>query len=145
LLTAAQRVFRKTVFLGDYDWRDPARWEGDVRQKFDKIPLELACYHTLVKKNAARVVRTRRRNYDPHSVDHETLSFKVYTTWCKHGGLDQLIQLYRDENDYLPEPFIWSVAESLCRAGLAMADPNAVPHHSGGQIVHRYTHRDAQC
>jgi len=70
----------------------------------------------------------------------------VYTEWAMHGSLADLVKEYQRQEKaaaagappiWIPEAFVWSVAESLCEAGIAMAVSTKVPGFEPGEMVHR--------
>ncbi|KAK5170895.1 uncharacterized protein LTR77_004039 [Saxophila tyrrhenica] len=125
----ADRVYRKTAFSDDQDWRDPSRFQGPINDPNQKIPNELACHHALHGRPG--IVRLKEAQYDPALVDNVTQSYRVYTEWCENGTFEAVVNAHQDQDIPIPEPFIWSVAESLCRAGISMRG------EGDEEIVHR--------
>lgn len=121
-------MFRKDVLLDEENWEEPSMWYPSIYDPA-RMPSELAC-HTFV--NNARYVVKLREPAQPSLVDEEHMRYRVYTEWCPHGTLEGIIERYKNKDKMIPEPFIWSVAESLVYAGM---DIGNILNFGG--IVHR--------
>jgi hypothetical protein len=74
-------------------------------------------------------------------IDNDRHTFRYYLQFCLFGDLDTLIEHYREARQFIPEPFIWYVAERLTTAGDCMASgiDNSDKHiDKWEEIVHRY-------
>lgn len=130
-----QRVFRKDAFYGDEQWNDIREHDGDLRDPASKTPWELACHQAMANiPNCDDIVRPRegRRR---ELIDHEGMSFRLYTEWCQYGDLSHLIHQCEDAGSHVPEEMIWNVAESLANCAVAMAEGGGQP--GWREIVHR--------
>ena len=53
-------------------------------------------------------------------VSNNSRRYRLYTAYCEHNDLKQIIQHYQSIGQRIPEPFIWSVAETMMECALAM-------------------------
>ena len=138
-------MFRKDVLLGERDWFDPTKWEGDVRSMNNKLPYELVITNAMA--NVQWLDHTVRMHVAPQRahVDDANLTYKLYLEWADKGNLQKLISEHKKRDVPIPEPMIWYTAEALALAGNAMlngsvpdADGEDDPQENWLEIVHRY-------
>ncbi|KAK4503448.1 hypothetical protein PRZ48_004363 [Zasmidium cellare] len=119
--TVIDRTVRKDV-LWEEHWFDARFWAGQASNEDTREPLELACHGEM-----ATITNTVVQPYNPLTaqlihdlVSRNTRSYRLYTAYCEHNDLKEIIRHYRSVGQPIPEPFIWSVAEALMECALAM-------------------------
>jgi len=146
------RLLRKQVYQSRADWADATRWDGDVQDSTNRVPVEIACLRDLqaiplpaVAEDAVTSARLRwYRVYD------RIFKYTLYLEFCQHGDLTDVISEHGPRTEQgdlilalvrpIPEPFLWRVLHSLARVGLAMetGTTNDLPPTAGWkEIVHR--------
>lgn len=128
-------MFRKDVYPDPEDWNDATFWHPDIRSK-SRLPCELACHAEVSARRGTvfyrhGIVPLREIASLKQLVDENSKRYRVYTHYCQHGSLQDVLEFYQEYGDPIPEPFIWYVAERLMEAGLALASTGL------GEIVHR--------
>ena len=105
-------------------------WCAGKKPTRNTLPNELACHAALHR--ASNIVELSNWENPIESVDHKAHHFTVYTKFCQHGSLADIVEHYREvkQKALIPEPFIWCVAESLLEANLEL-------EHRSFEIVHR--------
>ncbi|KAK5121264.1 hypothetical protein LTR85_005430 [Meristemomyces frigidus] len=116
----ADRIVRKDTTLRRWQWVNAEYWDGDVRDRSRRRPMEAACQLQMggvpnrsTKGLMVPELRTLR-------VDDAEKVYTMYMNYCPHGDLLKLIRRFRANNDHFPEPFLWHVFLALAEAGLAM-------------------------
>ncbi|KAF2163784.1 hypothetical protein M409DRAFT_25966 [Zasmidium cellare ATCC 36951] len=141
--TVIDSAVRKDAFY-DNDWFDVRSWAGQVNNEGNRVPLELAC-HGEMDKVTSTVVQPYRP-LDAQAIQNfvrkTTRSYRLYTAYCEHHDLHEIIQDYSQRGQPIPEPFIWSVAETLMECALVMERGHANERFRGSvanwqEIVHR--------
>ena len=121
-----QRACRKDVFPFLELWYRPSFWAGSIYDPTTRQPNELACHRAV--QNDPRVPVVEMRGSE---VDERNYRYWIYTSWCQHGSLGDLVRWYDEHGMMPPEAFIWEVAEALVEAGMAMS------WNDLGEVVHR--------
>lgn len=139
-----KRLIRKDTFLTRQEWRDPVRWEGDVRDPQAKVPWEIACHYALNGVPNLDHVVALRGNFRRTLMNFRNLSYTLYMAWCQHGDLDEVIAYHAiPQPDFpppraIPEAMIWYVAECLVECGIALHEGDRnVPNPDWAEVVHR--------
>lgn len=145
-----------------HNWHDIASFAADplvpgssVADVNSRWPLEIHCHDAMSSipgvDHVARLREPKRRQW----INNEDKSYRLYIEWYGRGNLMNYIRRYREQRAgnphvHLPEPFLWHVAESLAKSGVAMRSgampgpPGAPPPPpaAGWQpIVHRVCRR----
>ncbi|UJO24983.1 hypothetical protein CLAFUW4_14459 [Fulvia fulva] len=97
------------------------------------MPAEVAAMYKLRPlKGSERIVKIR--NWRRYPLDYQEYDYRIYTEYCGHGDLHSLVKKYwparrldpaepeipEGQRDWIPEPFLWAVFESLATAGVLM-------------------------
>ena len=107
-----------------------------------KMPYELSCHEELLAiPTLGNIVRVRN-GIHRGLIDNRIQKYRAYLERSPYGDLADLIKLYAEAGEHIPEPMVWCVAESLAICGVAMqkgrTDPNLeedMPRWE--EIVHR--------
>ena len=82
--------------MNEYEWIDPARWEGDIRDPATKIPFELTCNASLLSVAGLQNVADMREGLHRGLIDNDGCTYKIYLEWCENQDLEQLIVRHKD-------------------------------------------------
>lgn len=130
------RLVRKDFFPV---WNDSLSWAwiSFERDNDDRMPWEFHCHKLMtesqVTQNVVTIGSTDRTTLVSW-VDKRLKRWKLYTAYCPHGSLHDLINDYARNraDEFFPENFVLEVAKALATAGLAMKKVE-----DGRQIAHR--------
>lgn len=98
--------------MGPQGWQYPPYWEGDVRDRNNKLPIEMAITEELGKVPTLKYTIRYRVNPDRTHIDEDIFAYRMYLTFAPHGDLQSLIDKHLRCDDpannvRIPEPFIW--------------------------------------
>ena len=99
------------------------------------MPYEVTCNEQLSAAAGTQKVVRIRFSLPPDAL---TCSYKMYLKWAPHRDLADVIDQFWNQNEHIPEPMIWYVAEALAECGLAMEQGGLDgPDADWDEIVHR--------
>lgn len=130
-----ERVVRKDTQMHPVSWKDPRYWIADSKAAQKRIHMEYHCHAKAYKQpKGSSLVRPRKFEFDEQIMTH-----RIYTEYCAHGDLNNLIEANNVNLKKMPETWIWMVFSALVDCGLAMeSDCDAVAEgRTSTQIIHR--------
>ena len=92
------RTMRKEVRLSKNGWKSIEYFDGDVRSRANRMPLEISC-HQHMQELAVRSGSTGQRLVPPvlsAIVDDAECMYTLYLGYCPGGDLSTLIRTHRD-------------------------------------------------
>ncbi|KAK5137978.1 hypothetical protein LTR08_005775 [Meristemomyces frigidus] len=123
------RTMKKEVRLDKERWKSIDFFDGDVRHKTRRMPLEISCHRQMQTPAVASGSSGERLvpAVMSSSVNDTDYLYTMFLGYCPMGDLRTLIRRHRAAAAPIQEPFIWYVFKTLAEAGLAM--------ESGGQAL----------
>ncbi|KAI5359960.1 Putative serine/threonine-protein kinase, active [Septoria linicola] len=122
-------------------WSNVWRWPTD-----ETMPSEVAAMYKLrpLKGSSDCIVQIRNWRKVSKEDGASRQRFILYMELCQRGDLWRVRNLHQgDPNPSLPpEPFLWSVLESLCDAGLLMQYGEIAPHGDLADVWPSIIHGD---
>lgn len=133
-----QCIVRKDTPVATSAWADATKWQDvDLRDNDlrTRVPIEYHVQKAIQDRPEARyVVRVLKCE-----VDAKRQLYRLYLPYCPYGDLEILVEKYRKDDSFLPQPLLWRIFECLVESGLIMErggiSDDARPTWS--EIVHR--------
>ena len=149
------RICTKDCYVTAHQWKDINHWHGDPRNPASRVHMEIHIQQTIHDMPGSE----HCVNMLHFETDDERMFYRLYLAYCAHGDLGDILRLYNAEEpaatgkkrktskkdlvpeEFIPEPFLWSVLESLTEACLLL-DQGAVEDEDAASEWQTIVHRD---
>ncbi|KAK5137948.1 hypothetical protein LTR08_005744 [Meristemomyces frigidus] len=152
------RTMAKDTRMSRQQWSSAEFIDGNVRDARGRMPLETACHAAMAtvrsRSSSGLPAPAAPQRLVPNlyscTVSDPTRTYSLYMEYCPFGDLAGMIRRYTEADEYIPEPFLWYVFQTLAEAGIAMergsqsliASVRRWPADRYGKVDWEIVHRD---